>query len=292
MDENRSNIELLLRLIDDPDENVWHPIRETIIKGGKIHIPVLQEQWQNASNNIQASRIEELISDLQFNELQKAWIKWWNNNSATLKEGVTLVEQIIDPEFNLAQLETLLKPIKNKIWIELSDKLTALEKIRIINHFFFQQHGFVALDNTDSKAKNNYIRNIFLSGSGAPLSISLLYCLLCRELSIPVYKVGKGDNASLSFLNQNPGIHVIQNLSNYSSLFFILPDMQGKVIGQKQYIELSQVQYPTQTQEFELLSDKSFIRIILQKLYYSYKEEKNTRRLSQIKHLLSLSVVV
>jgi len=292
MDENQQNIKDLLSLLDDPDERIWYPIRDTIFKKGKLALPILNEHWQCSRNPILASRVQELIYEIQFGELKTEWIKWWNNNSGTLKEGVVLLGRIVDPEFNLSQLENLVKPIVNEIWIELSAKLTALEKIRIIIYFLYEKHSLNALTNFESKSKHLSIRNLLLTGNGHPLSISLLICLLCRDLSIPVYKSGDGEDPTLAYLDiHNNVVPLIKELSSYQTFFYISPDQSGEIFSKTQYIEYLQMQFPTQKFDFSAISDKLFIRVILQILQNLYKEEKNQKHLSEIKQLLSISII-
>ena len=291
MDENQQDIKNLLSLLDDPDVKIWYPIRDTIFKRGKLALPILNEHWQSSHNPILASRVQELIYEIQFGELKAEWINWWNSNSGTLKEGVVLLGRIIDREFNLSQLENFVKPITSEIWIELSDKLTALEKIRIIIYFLFEKRSINSLNNFESKSKHLFIRNLLLTGAGHPLSISLLICLLCRDLSIPVYKAGNGEDPTLAYLDTQNNVPLLKELDRYQTLFYISPDLSGEIFSKTQYIEYLQMQFPTQKLNYSAISDKLFIRVILQILQSFYKEEKNQKHLSEIKQLLSASII-
>lgn len=292
MGENKQEIKNLLSLIDDPDELIWHPIRDSIVQMGKAVLPIVQEHWQSADTPDLASRVQGLIDEIQFRELHTDWIQWWNSESGTLKEGAVLLYRIIDPEYNISQLESLIKPITNEIWIELSDKLTALEKTRIINYLIFEKRGLNPVSNLDSKSKHLFISALLLTGSGHPLVISLLYCLLCRELSIPVYKAGNGEDSALAYIDTfNVGQALIQILGDYPVFFYILPDQIGNVIGLKFYTDYLNEQFPTQKPDYKTITDKQFIRIILQKLHNLLKEENKQEHLFKIKQLLSVSLI-
>lgn len=290
MDKSRQEIKNLLTLLDDPDDKIWQQIRSKVVQIGKVALPILHDYWQYASNSILASRIQEIIIEIQYGELLKDWVQWWKNESGTLKEGAALLGQIIDPEFNLSNLENLLKPFINEIWIELSDKLTALEKIRIVNYVFFEKTNLHSINIIDTKSKNLFVSNLLLTGSGHPLAISLLYNLLCRELSIPVYKAGNGENSALVYLNtQNLANPISRKLSDYPTFFYILPDSSGEMLGMRPYTEHLKNQFPTQKPDINPVGDKAFIRIILQKLHNLYVEEKKHIHLFIVKQLLSVS---
>jgi len=292
MDEKALEIKDLLLLLDDPDELIWQTIRDRIMQTGSLALPILQEHWQSVNNPDTASRIQELINAIQFKELTRTWEKWWNSKSGTLMEGVVLLGKIIDPEINITVLEHLIKPIKDEIWIELSDKLTAIEKIRIINYLLFEKRGFKTIDSIDSKSRHLLLTNLLYTGSGHPLSVALLYVLLCRELSIPVYKAGNGENSTLVRLDvQDNTASLIYKLGNYSALFYILPDNNGEMIGKGAYADYLQNQFPTQKPAFEATTDKMFIRIILQKMHNLSEAENKQQHLLNIKQLLSVCVI-
>ncbi|MEA1876277.1 MAG: transglutaminase family protein [Bacteroidota bacterium] len=291
MDNDKRKIQNLLNLLGDPDELIWHPIRDTIIQMGKTALPVLQEHWQSSDTPSLASRIQELIDEIQFNGLRTDWIQWWNSESGTLKEGVVLFSQIIDPDYNYSKLDRLIKPVANEIWIELSDKLTALEKTRIVNYILLEKLGLIPINNLDSKSKHLFIPSLLSTYSGHSLAISLLYCLLCRELSIPVYKAGNGEDSALAYIDTlNVDLTQVQILGDYPVFFYILPDHIGEIIGMKYYTEYLSKQFPTQRTDYKTISDKQFIRVMLQKLYNFYKEENKQEHLFKIKQLLSVSL--
>lgn len=280
----------LLCLLDDPNENVWHPIRDTILRKGKSILKALQEEWQMAEDPLLAARINDLITIIQFGQLQDDWLDWWISNKGNLKEGWVLLSRVIDPDFNLERFEKLLKPIYNEIWIELSDKLTALEKVRVINYLLFEKHSLVVIKSINIKAKHMFVSNLLSSGSGHPMAIASLFCLLCRELSIPVYKVGNMENSGLAYLeNYNIAIHTGLESGNSKALFYILPDKQGEIISQRQYADHFHQEFPSYILDLNLIPDKEFIRLILSELQFYYKEENNKLLLGKVNQLLSLS---
>ena len=79
MSKAKPSISALVKLIDDPDENVFLHVRDEIIKCGSNAIPYLEKSWEEDYYGLVfQSRIENIIHDIQFEEV-KTGLEKWNN---------------------------------------------------------------------------------------------------------------------------------------------------------------------------------------------------------------------
>lgn len=60
-----------IKLLDDPDENIYQTIKNSIISDGIDAIPLLEKAWGNEYNPLIQERIEEIIKTIQFSHLKK-----------------------------------------------------------------------------------------------------------------------------------------------------------------------------------------------------------------------------
>src|SRR4029077_901148 len=88
------------------------------------------------------SRIENIIHRIQFEKVIDALKEWKNKNQDDLWAGALLVARYQYPDLKEDKLEKLIQLVKQDVWLELNENLTALEKVRVINHIFFDVHRF------------------------------------------------------------------------------------------------------------------------------------------------------
>ena len=280
----------LLQLADDPDPNIWESVKASLIPLlTPDQLPHIQQLWNESENSLQAERLELLLRQVQLNYLAADFAEYLGKNKPDLKSGLILLNRIMSPEFSEDQLNTLISPLRKDIWLELSDRLTALEKVRIINHLLFEKYQLQNKSGLDSRSVHLYLPTLLKAKTGHPLTITALFCLIARFLDLPIYKVSTGDLPALAYLDVSPE-RLINPLhpEEYPVLFYMMIDRQMEIFGRKQFIEYVNHLYPTGNQNDEVVHDNHLLRALLLKLKLLYQEENNTFRKEQIIKLLSL----
>lgn len=280
----------LSRLLDDPDESVWTAIRQSLLqKLSQDDLPALQDEWQRSDNPVVAERLEYLIRDLGIQALHRDFQIYLNNPKAGLFQGLVLVTRILIPDFSEQDLTNLLQPLKQRIWIELNERLTALEKVRVMNHLLFEKSQLTRKSALESRSIHLFIPNLLKTKTGHGLSIASLFILLSRMLELPVYKVSRGDIPAMAYLDtQGRKIPDPASLSAFQVLFYLILDQELEVYGKNQFAEYIRHLYPTGDQDQEVVGDRFLIKALLTRLKFMYQDEKNTFRKEQMINLLSL----
>ncbi|MCF8230370.1 MAG: hypothetical protein K9J24_15595 [Bacteroidales bacterium] len=131
MTKNTKDKELnaLIRLLDDPDENIYGQIREKIYTYGPEAIPRLEHAWENSFDNLIQERIENLIREIQFEGILSQMQNWRKNNSEDLLNGFLLMTRYQYPDVDTDKLSRQVAQVIQDVWLELNNELTALEKI-------------------------------------------------------------------------------------------------------------------------------------------------------------------
>lgn len=289
MNEEATRIEYLLKLIDDPDEAVWRPVRSLLLEDPSLSLTDLQQFYDQATSELAAYRLDELIFRLGLDQLKNGWFGWWNQPKPGLLDGVSLLSQLVRPEYNKADLIREIQPISKSIWLEMNEKLTALEKIRILEYVFFKKQRFEFSSETQVKSHQLFIPNILKSGMGNPLGIALLFVLISRELGLPVYKTGPNDFPVLAYLNSPQFVEYPEsNFSNPQVLFYFSVQEKFEYFGKKLLISNLERIKMEPDRHLRILSDQEFILLILKKLFALYKAEKKERQITKIKEILEL----
>jgi len=131
----------LITLLDDPDEDIYSQVKDRFVTLGPPAIPHLETAWENSFDAIMQRRIEAIIHTIQFETLQKALKLWAKEDHEDLLKGILILSRYQYPDLDENSCEAATAN-KEDVWLELHEDLTALEKVKIINHILFEVHQF------------------------------------------------------------------------------------------------------------------------------------------------------
>lgn len=269
---DKTEIHALISLLDDPDEKVYHQIREKLLSLGFEVIPELESAWENSFDTVLQQRIEGIIQRIQSESLVRAFKQWALPDEQDLLTGALLVARSQYPDLNEALIRKHLDQIKQDIWLELNNNLTALEKVRVINHILFDVHNFSGNTANFHAPQNSYINNVLESKKGNQVSLSVIYAVIAQDLRIPIYGVNLPEHFILAYVDQN--VKQIPGMTDADSvLFYINPFSRGSVVSKKE-IEafIRQQRLEAQPEFFAPCSNLTIIRRLLNNLMASYEK--------------------
>ncbi len=166
MTMKREEIQALLQLLDDPNVVVNQTVSTRILEQGPTILPDLEAAWEGSMDPMHQDRIINLIQEIQtqynHNQLQK-WVRTEQND---LMKGVFLISRYQYPDLEMKELEISLDRIKKDVWLELNNNLTALEKVRILNHIIYDVHGFTKNTKNFYSPQNSFINQVLETGKG------------------------------------------------------------------------------------------------------------------------------
>lgn len=285
----RTSEDSLIRLLDDPDPLVYRSVEKKILDLGPAMLPHLEEALKRTMNREAHQRMESIVRILQFEQVKNDLKEWLEGPRLDLLTGTWLIERYQFPDVSLDQYKARLKPLRDEIWLEINDQLTALEKVRIINTILFERHD-IGLNNQHPESPgNNFISRILETGRANESSLTLLYSLICQELHLPVFVVRIPDYPILTWLNlpvlpANP-----INPSLFDSLFYINPANQGTVHSQNDITDyLMRKAIPIEPVFYMPAGNADFLRICLERLAMDYEAAGSNKRMEEIHRLLAL----
>jgi len=225
-------IQALISLLDDPDDNVYTQIKGKILDMGDNVIPNLEHAWENSFNPFFQQRIENLIHEIQFQNVKNALREWSKTNEKDLLTGALIVSRYQYPDLDETKINEVIQKVTQDIWLELNDNLTALEKIKVINHIFFDVHGFSGNKTNYHAPQNCYINNLIETKKGNPLTLSMLYMIICQSLGVPVYGVNLPQHFVMCYISQSR-IYDLKAVKREDILFYINTFSLGYVFSDK-----------------------------------------------------------
>ena len=179
----------LITLLDDNDIEVYSHVSGKLFSLGLAGIPLLESAWETSENQVIQTRLEDLINKIQFSNVKDRMIKWIDKKGEDLLEGALLISKFQYPEIDEFKITQKIETISKNIWIELNPALSPMEEAHVINHVFFQLHGFFGHQTQQLDPDLGYLNNLVESKKGNSLSLSILYLILAQKNELPVYGI-------------------------------------------------------------------------------------------------------
>jgi len=239
-----NELEILIHLLEDPDPEVHASLYSRILAKGKDILPELEKASLDAASSEHFDRINKIIKELRFQDVKEKLSAWIKSDKPDLLEGILIISMLVEPDTSPLKARDLIKKLKNEIWLELNIRLTALEKVLILNHFLFKKNDFRP-DPSKVNSIRDYSFNSFLSvRSGNNLMIHLFYAVISRQLALPVYGVDLPGVFLLSYID-DPIPEISHQPSGSPTLFLIHPAEKGRVFGIEEFQNFLSSSYPS-----------------------------------------------
>ncbi len=291
---NTEEIEALISLIDDPDESVYAHVRTRIVSLGSSIIPHLENIWElNSFSDPFQQRIEDIIHIIQFENVKNALIDWSREGGKDLFEGALLVARYQYPDMDELEVKNEMMKVRQDIWLELNDELTAFEKVKIFNHILYKVHGFRGNKKNYHAAQNSYINTVLESKKGNPLTLSILYIVIAESLGIPIHGVNLPNHFLLAYVDEYNIMRFIDKATNPDAddsdiLFYLNAFSSGAMVHKDEiraYLEKMKLDF---LPEFmEPCSNRMMISRLLNNLINSYDRLGYPEKVEELKMLHS-----
>ncbi len=287
---NKKEINALITLLDDPDETVYTQVKDRFISIGSPVIPYLELAWENAFEMLIQKRIEDIIHTIQFDTLNKELLLWASREQDDLLKGILLIARYQYPDLDEDKIRRHIQQITHDVWLELNEELTALEKVKIINHILFEVHQFSGNISNYHAPQNSFFNIVLESKKGNPVSLSILYLLVAKELKVPVYGINLPEHFIVAYVDEAINLLDLsdKNPSADNVLFYINPFSKGIIFSRGDIDQfLKQLNLQPQPVFYRPCSNIDIIRRVMRNLIYSYEKLGHVEKIEELKRLLN-----
>jgi regulator of sirC expression with transglutaminase-like and TPR domain len=283
MESNKINA--LVSLLDDPDYEVFSEIKSQLLTLGTEAIPFLENAWETSFDTTLQKRAEEIIHDIQYNSVSNELENWIKNGGVDLIEGVVAVARYQYPDLKTDAIKQQLNEIKNDIWLELNHNLTALEIVRVVNHIFFDIHGFTGNTTNFHAPQNSFINIVMETKKGNPLMLSILYIYLAEQLDLPIFGVNLPEHFVLAYTDNE---QKKSDWKNADVLFYINPFSKGTVFSKKDIDQfLKQIKLEHHDSYYKPCDNVKMLERLLRNLSNSFDKIAYPQKAKEINNLLT-----
>lgn len=288
MQENKE-IQALLKLIEDPDREVYETVSNKIISLGKDIIPNLENYWETVTGTELQEKIEMLIHRLHFTDLKNEFTAWANNSDADLMAGAMLISKYAYPDMDITFIFKEIEKLRRNIWLEMNSYLTPIEQMNVITSIvynYYRQKGVeVSYDHPDPyllfKTLESHKGNAYGNGT--------MVLILCSLLDVPVYAISIPRQFILGYFDKQ---YDIMNPAGHSSekIKFYIDPVNGQMYTHKDVENyFKKISVPPVSAYFRPMSNKAVIRSILEELGKCYDNDAMEYKAGEIQSLIELT---
>ena len=281
---SNKDLNALINLLDDPDDGVFSVVRNKLLDLGEKVIPVLESAWETSFNPLLQTRIENIIHRIQFEKIKDALAQWKKTETNDLWEGAMLIVRYQYPDINEEKLQKQVQLIKQDVWLELNENLTALEKIKVINHIMFDVHRFGGNTENYHAPENSFLNKVIENKKGNPLSLSILYLLIARQLELPVYGINLPEHFVLAYIDEHEDVsHPWED----RILFYINPFSKGAVFSRKEIdMFLKQLNIAPEKSYYTPCNNVHIVQRLIRNLISAYTRSGNSEKVEEMEELI------
>ncbi len=186
-----SEIRSLVKLLDEENPESLSFVRREILSLGKKVLPYLDEvQGMELSKPQLAENARQIASHLRFSDLKREFRAWAAKSSPDLEDGAFLVARFAYPGLDPAPYQHWLDEVAAATAEQMPSEFESFEAFQRLNGQLFHKLGFVGNETNYYDPDNSYLNRVIDSRRGIPVSLSVLYLLLCRRLRLRAYGVG------------------------------------------------------------------------------------------------------
>jgi len=280
-------IDALISLLDDQDELVFNSVKEKLLSLGSAVLPKLEDSLSMVESIEHAMKLEEIITYLKREMLIDRLKQWISNENKTLIDGWLIVSAIHHPNISKEKIENSIQKIYREAWLEITESMTSLEKVAVINHILFKINNFDISENEVPNVENIVLDKLLFSKTGDVYSLTILYLIIARHLHLDLLPIMLANKLLLVY-EDNLAASLAHGATADKYLYYINVAHRGSVISPKevQFLYDKSIKYGKVVTRIE--TDISLIKKLLNLMYLIYSRESDSEKLLLTEDLLAL----
>jgi regulator of sirC expression with transglutaminase-like and TPR domain len=281
---NPTEVNSLIRLLDDPDREIYEHVHEKLLSLGAGAIEYLESAFEQAFDPIQQERIPNLVHEIQFGIVKNDLQLWYQGGAFDLLQGILIVNRYQYPDLDEQKVINQVESIKRDIWIQMMNEASPAEQVKLINHVFYNLYGFSGNTTNHQDPQNSYISQVLETKRGNQISLAIIYAIIAQKLDIPVYGVNLPQHFILAYMDETR-----QSEFEGGILFYINAFNKGFMFGRRDVdMFLKQLNLKFDKQFYEPCSNTDIIKRVLRNLISSYEHLGSSEKVDELNELLEI----
>lgn len=281
---NETEIASLIKLLDDPDPEIFEQIEDRLLSYGNEVINYLENAWEKSFDALLQERIENLVHKIQYQNVKEDLALWHQSGGFDLLRGILIINKYQYPDLNEQKIINQLEAIKRDVWLQMMYEASPVEQVKLINHIFYNVYGFSGNTSNHQDPKNSYLSEVMESKKGNQISLAIIYSIIAQKLDIPIYGVNLPQHFILAYADEN------EKAENESGiLFYINVFNKGYIFGRRDIDQfLRQLKIEPERLFYEPCSNTDILKRVLRNLISSYEKAGANEKVTELSKLLEI----
>lgn len=108
------------------------------------------------------------------------------DESIPLFEAALAIAQDAEPHLDLAAIQAEVDTLAMRLQRRLAADASSVQKLRLLNHFFYHELGFAGNINDYYDPDNSYLHKVLSTRRGIPISLAVLYMELGQQIGLNI----------------------------------------------------------------------------------------------------------
>jgi regulator of sirC expression with transglutaminase-like and TPR domain len=108
------------------------------------------------------------------------------DDSIPLFEAALAIAQDVDPQLDLSATQAEIEILAARLQRRLALDASSVQKLRMLNHFFYHELGFAGNVNDYYDPDNSYLHRVISTRRGIPISLAVVYMELAQQIGLNV----------------------------------------------------------------------------------------------------------
>jgi regulator of sirC expression with transglutaminase-like and TPR domain len=281
--DRSAEIDALVKLLDDPDEEVFAHVQERLLTYGEEVVKHLETAWEQSLDTLLQERIENIVHTIQFTNVKQDLSLWFHSGAFDLLQGALIINRYQFPDLNEQAIINQIEDIKTEVWVGLQYEMSSVEKVKLMNHVFYTQFGFSGNTKNHHDPQNSYLNQVMESKRGNQISLAIIYATIAQKLDIPIYGVNLPQHFILGYIDEsNPD-------KEQAVLFYINAFNKGAIFGKHDVDQfLRQLNLEPQPGFYAPCSNAEIIRRVIRNLISAYENLGAIEKVEELRELQSI----
>lgn len=241
----------------------------------------LESAWEQSLDSLLQERIENIVHKIQFSSVKEDLNLWYQSGAFDLLQGALVINRYQYPDLDEQKIILQIEEIKREIWMGLQYEMSSIEKIKLINHIFYNVYGFSGNTKNHHDPQNSYINQVLESKKGNQISLAIIYCTIAQKLDIPVYGVNLPQHFILGYIDESK-----REEHEFGVLFYINAFNKGAIFGKHDVDQfLRQLNLDPLPGFYAPCSNVEIIRRIIRNLISAYENLGSKEKVEELKEL-------
>lgn len=276
-------LDALILLTDETDANLYKYIADAIVSYGTEALPLLKKKISVTNDMYQQDRIESLIYTIEHNDVVNKLRQWHNCRQYDLLEPYFILARYRFPHADWDMIGFQIVMIIEQVERELTDSLTPLEKVKVLNHIIYGVNGFKGDKISITNPDYYYINTLFETRIGNPLSLGLLYIIVAQRLGLPVYGICLPYHFILAYTEKTEGMPQLEDV-----LFYINPFNNGTPLARRDIRNyLNELKIKPELKYFEPSDNSTIVKKIFNTIIETYSMSGKINEANELREIMN-----